>query len=286
MRSGGRPPMTWRRVWLGSSSFGIDLSSASVYGIRMLANSVARGRLLDDLAGVHHRDLVGATGDDAEVVGDEDHRHVALALLVGEQVEDLRLHGDVERGGGLVGEEQLRAAGQRDGDGDALAHAAGELVRVLVEAPLGLGDADGVEELERLLVRLVLGDVEVVAEGLGDLPADLHHRVERGHRVLEDHRHLGAPDGSQLVLRCADELLALVGDRPGADDVLGGEQAHDRAGQHGLARAGLADDAERLAALEAEGDTVDGLDDARLGVEVRPEVVDDEERAFLRGSVR
>ena len=90
-----------------------------------------RGRLLHDLAGVHHGDLVGAAGDDAEVVGDEDHRHVAVALLVGEQVEDLGLDGDVERGGGLVGEEQLRAAGQRDGDRDALAHAAGQLVGVL-----------------------------------------------------------------------------------------------------------------------------------------------------------
>ena len=39
-------------------------------------------RLLDDAAGVHHRDLVGAAGDDAEVVGDEHHRHEPLALLL------------------------------------------------------------------------------------------------------------------------------------------------------------------------------------------------------------
>ena len=31
--------------------------------------------LLDDLAVVHHRDLVGDLGDDAHVVGDEHHRH-------------------------------------------------------------------------------------------------------------------------------------------------------------------------------------------------------------------
>ena len=34
------------------------------------------------------------------------------------------------------------------------------------------------------------GTVEVLAEGLGQLGADLQHRVERGHRVLEDHRDL------------------------------------------------------------------------------------------------
>ena len=141
MRSGGRPPMIWRRVWLGSSSFGIDLSSASVYGMRMLAKSVRVGAFSTICPAYITAISSVRPGHHAEVVGDEHHRHVAVALLVGEQVEDLRLHGDVERGGGLVGEEQLGAARQGDGDGDALAHAAGELVRVLRDAPLGIGDA-------------------------------------------------------------------------------------------------------------------------------------------------
>ena len=54
-------------------------------------------------------------------------------LQVGEQVEDLRLDGDVERGGRLVGDQQLRVVGQRHRDHGALPHAAGELVRVLVD---------------------------------------------------------------------------------------------------------------------------------------------------------
>ena len=51
---------------------------------------------------------VGDLADDAEVVGDEDQAHAGLALEVGEQVHDLRLHGDVERGGRLVGDEDRR----------------------------------------------------------------------------------------------------------------------------------------------------------------------------------
>ena len=110
------------------------------------------GAFSTTLPGVHHRDVVGPPGHDAEVVGDEDHRHVPLALLRLEQVEDLRLHGHVERGGRLVGEQQLRAARQGDRDHDPLAHAAGQLVRVLAQAPLGLGDADRREQRERGLV--------------------------------------------------------------------------------------------------------------------------------------
>ena len=51
------------------------------------------------------------------------------SLQLAEQVEDLRLDGDVERRGRLVGDQELGIAGERHGDHDALAHAAGELVR-------------------------------------------------------------------------------------------------------------------------------------------------------------
>ena len=109
----------------------------------------ARGRrALDDAAGVHHRDLVGAAGDDAEIVRDQDHRHVAALLLARQQVEDLRLHRDVERRGRLVGDQKLGLAGERDGDRHTLAHAAGELVRILAQALRGRGDADLGQQLD------------------------------------------------------------------------------------------------------------------------------------------
>ena len=118
-------------------------------------------RLLHDLAGVHHRDLVGVAGHDPEVVGDEHHRHLAVALLLAQQVEDLRLHGHVERGGGLVREQQLGAARQRHRDHDPLAHAAGQLVRVLAQPPRRLGDVDRLEQRQRGLLRLGAIHVEV-----------------------------------------------------------------------------------------------------------------------------
>ena len=58
----------------------------------------------------HDDDAVGHLGDDAHVVGDEDDRRAELALQVADQLEDLRLHGDVERGRRLVGDQHLRAA--------------------------------------------------------------------------------------------------------------------------------------------------------------------------------
>ena len=77
---------------------------------------------------------VGDARDDAEIVRDQHQRHAELALQLGQQVQDLRLDGHVERGGRLVGDDQLGPAHQRHGDHHALAQAAGELVRILAAA--------------------------------------------------------------------------------------------------------------------------------------------------------
>ena len=70
------------------------------------------------------------------------------------EIEDLRLDGHVERGGRLVGDQELRVAGQRHRDHRALAHAAGQLVRIIVNALLGRGDAHAAQQFDRALARL------------------------------------------------------------------------------------------------------------------------------------
>ena len=94
-----------------------------------------------------------------------------------------------------------RVVDQRHRDHRALPHAAGELVRVVVDPLAGLRDADPVEHLDRarpgrlLATRLVVDPV-----GLDDLVADRVVRVHRGQRVLEDHRHLRGRAGARTVL--------------------------------------------------------------------------------------
>ena len=97
--------------------------------VRLLVQ-LARRRHLDDAAEVHDRDPVRDVPDDREVVRDEQVREVELVLQRLEQVDDLRLDRDVERGDRLVRDDEVRVDGERAGDADPLALAAGELVRV------------------------------------------------------------------------------------------------------------------------------------------------------------
>ena len=67
-----------------------------------------------------------------QIVADEHVGEVAPLLQVAQQLDDLRLHGHVEGRGRLVEHDELRLERHGAGDGDALALAAGEFVRVAV----------------------------------------------------------------------------------------------------------------------------------------------------------
>ena len=85
---------------------------------------------LDDLARVHHGRPPTDLGDDGKVVGDEQDGEAEVVRERAQELEDLGLHHDVERGRGLVGQQYLRVARERHRDRRPLAHPAGELVRV------------------------------------------------------------------------------------------------------------------------------------------------------------
>ena len=158
-----------------------------------------RRPLLADDAVAHDDDVVGDLADHAEVVADEEHAHPVPLLEAGEQLEDLALDRDVERGRRLVGDQQLGLAGERHRDHDALLLAAGELVRVRRQAPLRLGHADLGEQRFGARDRLAPAHAEVLDQRLGDLLADREHRVERAHRVLEHAGDVAAAQRLQLA---------------------------------------------------------------------------------------
>ena len=100
------------------------------------------------------------------------------------------------------------------------------------------------------------------AERLSHLVADGEERIQRGHRVLQDHGDTLAADLAHLARRLGQEVFSLEGEGAAHDAGGGGEQAHDGEGEGRLARARLAHDAERLPRIQPERDLVDGAHDA------------------------
>ena len=121
------------------ASDGAAATSFLVYGCCGSLQNLQCRTGFDDLAAIHHHKVLGALGGQAQIVGDEQNRGAEFLGQTVEVVEDLTLHRDVERRGRLVRDQELRTAGQSDGDERALAHTAGELVRVLLQPLVGIG---------------------------------------------------------------------------------------------------------------------------------------------------
>ena len=253
---------------------GHRLQQAEGVGVAGVAVQLAGGGRLHDLAGVHHVDPVGVAGHDPQVVGDDDDRRPQVAGQLGEQFQDLGLDGHVQGGGRLVGQEQLGVAGEGHGDHHPLAHAARELVGIVVDAGLGLGDAHHLHQLDGAAGGGGAVHLQVQLQALGDLAADGEDGVEGGHGLLEDHGDAVAADTADLFLVGLEQVLALEEDLA-ADDLPGwvGDQSQYGEGADGLAAAALPDQAHDLSRLDVVADAVDRLHHPVVGEEVGPQVL-------------
>ena len=81
---------------------------------------------------IHDRDPVGNVPNDREIMSDEEIAQLEPLLQVFEQIDDLPLDRHVERGDRLVADDECRLERERARDADALALAAGKLVRIAV----------------------------------------------------------------------------------------------------------------------------------------------------------
>jgi hypothetical protein len=241
------------------------------------AEELEHRSLFDDAARVHHDHARRELGHDAEVVRDEHHAHLQFVLELAQQVEDLRLHRDVERGRRLVGDEQLGLAGERHCDHDPLAHAARELMRVRIDARLRSGDADELQHLDRLVARLPARRFLVQLDDFGDLASHRVDGVERGHRLLEDHRDLPTAKGTHRWLGKFEQILPCEKDPAAVDRARRWNEPHDRERGDGLAGTGFADDRDGASFGDVERDAVDGSDPTAFGRKRRGQVLDREQ---------
>ena len=148
-------------------------------------------------------------------------------------------------------------------------------VGILGHALFGVVDADQLQHVHRPFPGLFLRDLVIVAlQRLHQLVADGVDRVKAGHRVLEDHGDILAPDVAHLLLVVGEQVLPVERDAAAHDFAGFLQQPDDGIGFHGLARTGLAHDAHDFVISQIVADAVYGLDFARGGEEGDLQVLD------------
>ena len=243
-----------------------------------VAEDLFRGRPLDDMSGVHDHDLVGDFRDHPQVMANELDGHAELGLNFHHQLDDLGLDGDVQGRGRLVGDQKLGPTGERHGDHRPLPHAAGHLVWIVRVALIGVGDTHPFEHHERCLPGVRRRAHAVQGPGLRDLRAHGQHRVERRHRLLENHGNTFAADGRERFFVHRRQVQGAQPDGAAGHLSRGRHQAEHGEGAHRLAAARLADHPQRSSRVDGIADPSDRAKRPLVGGEGDLKVVDRENR--------
>ena len=130
----------------------------------------------DDGAQIHDRHAVGDVAHHCQVVGNEQQREAKRTFQFTQQIDDLRLHGNVEGRDRLVADDELWTHDERPGDADALSLAAGEFVGVAT--PVVAREPHPLKHLLHFGVGLAAAQSGVQAQALADDFRDGHTRIQ------------------------------------------------------------------------------------------------------------
>ncbi len=245
-------------------------------GIRVLRakEHLLHGPLLHNFAPLHDNDPLAELADDLHIVGNKQDRHTGGLVDLLQQFQDLGLDGHVECRRGFIRKQKLRTVNDGGGDHAALQHAAGKLVRVFIVDGLRIIQLRIRERLQGCLLPFRLGHFRMVhKETLLHLLSNLHDRVKRAHRLLEDHADVLALELSHLLAVTVQDLPSVEQDLALITAVSADQKAADRHSRNRLAGAAFPDNPEDAAGLHTKADAVHRIAVRRRIIEMHPQIL-------------
>ncbi len=143
---------------------------------------------------VHHQHIVRYFSDNTQVVRDKNYAHLVFLLQVLHQFDDVFLHGYVQCGGGLIGNQQRRRATHGYGYHNALTLSSRQLMRIGTIGFHGVGQHDFFEPLKSQSFGFFFTHMLMQHNCFVHLPATFVNGIKRGHRLLKNHGQFGAPE--------------------------------------------------------------------------------------------
>src|SRR6516225_8706298 len=227
-------------------------------------------RKLDDFAQVHYRDPAADVLDHTQVVSDKKVGQVQSLLEILQQVDDLCLDRHVERRHRLIEHHEARIYRERPCDADSLALTSGKFMRIPIHRVRS--HSDHFEELNDSFLLLAPAREVVYLNSFADYRAHFHAGIQRCIWILKYQLHV-ASQRSQFAARECRKIPPVKPDPPPRRI----HQTQDESPKRRFARAGFADEPERLTSINLEIDACDRLDRRpgarQQGVAARPELL-------------
>src|SRR4029077_9175550 len=146
-------------------------------------------------------------------------------------------------------------------------------VRIFFDPKLGVRNVHDAQHLDALVRGIATAQPLMQPDRFSDLFTDGEYRIERGHRLLEDHRDLLAAGLSHRFGRDVEQVDAAITNLARGDVARRlADQPHDAERGDAFAAAGFADHAERFARVDVKAYAIDGADHTPIGQEVRRKI--------------
>ncbi|MNI39646.1 hypothetical protein D3C73_938350 [compost metagenome] len=211
----------------------------------------------------------------------EQHRRPGFRLHGEQQLQHLRLHGDVQRRRRFVGDDQFGRERAGDGNHDALAHATRQFVRICVCALRRVADANTVHQCHRAVPGLLAADTRFVdAQHFGNLVGHAAAGVQRRHGFLEHHGDVLAAQRVHVGIGGAQQVVAVKPKFVRRDAARRVDQPHQGKARNGFSGAGLAHQADDFAAPYGQVHSPDRGDHTLGRIEVDAQVANRQQGFF------
>lgn len=125
-----------------------------------------------------------------------------------------------------------------------------------------------------LAARAAFIQTFITHQDLGHLPADSHHRIKRGHRILKNHRDLISANGAHLLRGFLRQIVIVETDLSPGNAPVAAQQLDNGFAGDALAAAGLSDNAHQLARLNVKAHPAHRVDITIPGAEGSLQVVE------------
>ncbi len=126
--------------------------------------------------------------------------------------------------------------------------------------PGRIRDSDLIQQFQHPFLQCPALETDMLPQDFRNLLTGSQYRVERGHRLLEDHGDTIAADSAHLHLGFLQQILAMKFDSAGNHSATRWHQLHDRQRRHRFAATGLAEDGKGFTTLYLEADAVHSAD--------------------------
>ncbi|MND47991.1 hypothetical protein D3C80_388990 [compost metagenome] len=209
--------------------------------------------VLDDIAALHHHHAVRQQPCDCEIMGDDDNGETEIIDEAADQIEQTRLHGDIEATGRLIHEDEARRGDEVAGNLQALAHPTREGAGLVVDT-VG-ADFHPLQPFAGRLPDIAVMPVADSHQPLADIGAGRNRHAQSIRRVLVHETPVGphqeTPFGLAHMVEITHRAVAhAIFHAAGRWHEPGGNAVE----QCRLAGTGFADNGQNLTRVKLEGD--------------------------------